>query len=132
MASGAERFHALDAVRGGALVLGVFFHAAMSFMPGPQIWVVMDEARSTEISVLFFVLHILRMTVFFVLAGFFARMLLTRRGVGGLALTSTIRGRPRRSTCVSRRRSLRVGGPKAGGSPLTCAPQRRWARCPAG
>lgn len=83
MASGAERFHALDAVRGGALVLGVFFHAAMSFMPGPQIWVVMDEARSTELSVLFFVLHIFRMTVFFVLAGFFARRLLERRGVGG-------------------------------------------------
>jgi peptidoglycan/LPS O-acetylase OafA/YrhL len=83
MASGAERFHALDAVRGGALVLGVFFHAAMSLMPGPQIWVVMDEARSTELSVLFFVLHIFRMTVFFVLAGFFARMLLERRGVGG-------------------------------------------------
>ena len=64
-------------------MLGVFFHAAMSFMPGPQIWVVMDEARSTELSVLFFVLHIFRMTVFFVLAGFFARMLLARRGVGG-------------------------------------------------
>jgi peptidoglycan/LPS O-acetylase OafA/YrhL len=83
MASGAERFHALDAVRGGALVLGVFFHAAMSFMPGPQIWVVMDASRSTELSVLFFVLHIFRMTVFFVLAGFFARMLLERRGLGG-------------------------------------------------
>ncbi|MGH6950515.1 MAG: acyltransferase family protein [Vitreimonas sp.] len=83
MTSGAERFHALDAVRGGALVLGVFFHAAMSFMPGPQIWIAMDSARSTELSVLFFVLHIFRMTVFFVLAGFFARMLLERRGVGG-------------------------------------------------
>lgn len=78
-----ERFHALDAVRGGALVLGVFFHSAFSFLPGPQIWIAADASRSTELSVLFFVLHIFRMTVFFVLAGFFARMLLERRGVGG-------------------------------------------------
>ena len=80
---GAERFHALDAVRGGVLLLGVFFHAAMSFLPGPQLWVVMDGARSTELSVLFYVLHVFRMTVFFVLAGFFARLLFQKRGVGG-------------------------------------------------
>ena len=78
-----ERLHALDAVRGGALVLGVFFHAALSFLPGPQIWIVVDASRSAELSVLFFVVHIFRMTVFFVLAGFFARMLLERRGVSG-------------------------------------------------
>ena len=78
-----ERLHALDAVRGGALILGVLFHASVSFLPGPQIWIVADAARSSELSVLFFVLHIFRMTVFFVLAGFFARLLLERRGVGG-------------------------------------------------
>ncbi len=78
-----ERFHALDAVRGGALLLGVIFHAVMSFLPGPQLWVAVDSARSVELSVLFFVLHIFRLTVFFVLAGFFARLLLQRRGVGG-------------------------------------------------
>lgn len=81
--AGSDRFHALDAVRGAALVLGVFFHAALSFLPGPQIWIVADASRSTELSVFFFVLHIFRMTVFFLLAGFFARMLLERRGLGG-------------------------------------------------
>ena len=45
-------------------------------------WLVMDASRSIELSVLFFTLHIFRMTVFFVLAGFFARMLLERLGVG--------------------------------------------------
>jgi peptidoglycan/LPS O-acetylase OafA/YrhL len=80
---GGERFHALDAVRGGALLLGVFLHATMSYLPGPQLWVVMDTSRSTGLSVLFYVLHMFRMTVFFLLAGFFARMLLERRGVGG-------------------------------------------------
>lgn len=78
-----ERYHALDAVRGGVLILGVFFHATLSFLPGEQMWLVMDASRSFELSVLFFTLHIFRMTVFFVLAGFFGRMLLERLGVGG-------------------------------------------------
>ncbi len=81
-----ERYHALDAVRGGVLVLGVFFHATLSFLPGDQMWIVMDASRSTELSVLFFTLHIFRMTVFFVLAGFFGRMLLERLGVGAFVM----------------------------------------------
>ena len=81
-----ERYHALDAVRGGVLVLGVFFHATLSFLPGDQMWIVMDASRSAELSVLFFTLHIFRMTVFFVLAGFFGRLLLERLGVGRFVL----------------------------------------------
>lgn len=81
-----ERYHALDAVRGGVLILGVFFHATLSFLPGEQMWIVMDDSRSIELSVLFFTLHIFRMTVFFVLAGFFGRMLLERLGAGGFVM----------------------------------------------
>ena len=81
-----ERYHALDAVRGGVLILGVFFHATLSFLPGAQMWIVMDQSRSVELSVLFFVLHIFRMTVFFVLAGFFGRLLLERLGVGAFVM----------------------------------------------
>lgn len=83
LAAGGERYHALDAVRGGVLILGIVFHGILSFLPGQQMWIVMDSARSVELSVLFFTLHIFRMTVFFVLAGFFARLLLERLGVGG-------------------------------------------------
>ncbi|MEO5800281.1 MAG: acyltransferase [Gemmatimonadales bacterium] len=75
-----ERLHGLDAVRGLALVAGVVLHAAMAFLPGPQLWLVADRARSTTLSVLFFVIHIARMTLFFVLAGFFARLLFQRTG----------------------------------------------------
>lgn len=78
-----ERLHALDAVRGFALLLGVIFHASMSFLPGPQAWIVMDEQRSEAMAVTFFTLHIFRMTVFFVIAGYFGRLLLERRGLGG-------------------------------------------------
>ena len=30
--NGAERLHALDAVRGFALIAGIFFHASVSFL----------------------------------------------------------------------------------------------------
>lgn len=78
----AERLHALDAVRAGALLLGVAFHATLSFLPGPQIWVVRD-LQSAELGTFFYVAHIFRMTAFFLIAGFFGRMLLQRRGTGG-------------------------------------------------
>jgi glucan biosynthesis protein C len=77
-----ERLHALDAVRAGALLLGVVFHATMSFLPGQQVWMVRDE-QSPALGVLFFVSHIFRMSLFFLIAGFFARMSLHRKGLGG-------------------------------------------------
>ncbi len=87
---GGDRLHALDAVRGGALMLGVLFHACLPFLVGPQLWIV-DEAPSSELTVLFYTLHIFRMSVFFLLAGFFARMLLERRGVGGFIKNRVVR-----------------------------------------
>lgn len=77
-----ERLHGLDAVRGIALLLGVVLHATMSFLPGPQIWIVADSERSTVLSVTFFVIHVMRMTVFFLIAGYFGRMVYHRIGVG--------------------------------------------------
>lgn len=86
-----ERLHALDAVRGGALILGVFFHAALSFLPGDQFWLVMDTQRSGEVAGLAFVLHMFRMTVFFLLAGYFARLQTHRLGLGRFAVDRTKR-----------------------------------------
>lgn len=76
------RLHSLDAVRGGALLLGIFFHAAFSFFPGDQFWLVADTQRSEVVSGTAYVLHIFRMTIFFVLAGYFARMQTYRLGSG--------------------------------------------------
>jgi peptidoglycan/LPS O-acetylase OafA/YrhL len=78
-----ERLHALDAVRGFALTLGVVFHATMSYLPGPGLWPVKDGSESLVLSGLFFVLHMFRMTLFFLIAGFFARMMRERRGTAG-------------------------------------------------
>jgi ABC-type multidrug transport system ATPase subunit/peptidoglycan/LPS O-acetylase OafA/YrhL len=83
--SNTERLHSLDAVRAGALLLGIVFHAGFSFIPGfpPGIWAIGDSSTSSAISGMLFVAHIFRMSLFFFIAGFFGRMLLQRRGVAG-------------------------------------------------
>ncbi len=78
-----ERLHALDAVRGFALLLGVAFHATGSFLPGPAhapIWPVEDTQRSWVLAAVFFTTHAFRMTTFFLIAGFFAHMTFHRKG----------------------------------------------------
>lgn len=82
-AQGSERLHGLDAVRGYALMLGVVFHAALSFLPGPQAWVVKDVETSALIAGVAYVSHMFRMTTFFLIAGFFARLVFQRRGQAG-------------------------------------------------
>lgn len=73
-----DRLHALDAVRAFALLLGLILHATMSFFMAVP---VADSSQSATLAVTFFVIHVFRMTTFFVIAGFFAHMLLHRRGV---------------------------------------------------
>lgn len=85
-----ERLHGLDALRAGALLLGVVLHASMSFFP-TQIWIVADAERSAGASGLFFFIHLFRMTAFFLIAGLFAHMMLSRRGMGGFAKDRLIR-----------------------------------------
>ncbi len=85
-----ERLHGLDALRGAALLLGVVLHGAMSFFP-TQIWIVADDQRSVWASGLFFVIHIFRMTTFFLIAGLFAHMMLERRGTFGFIKDRVIR-----------------------------------------
>jgi peptidoglycan/LPS O-acetylase OafA/YrhL len=79
-----ERLHALDAVRGFALMLGIVLHATLSFIPSPtRIWIIQDSHPSITLGVLFFVIHVFRMTTFFLIAGFFARLSFHRRETWG-------------------------------------------------
>ena len=79
-----ERLHALDAVRGYALLLGIVLHATVSFIPAPtRVWIIQDSHPSITLGVLFFSIHVFRMTTFFLIAGFFAHLSFHRRGAWG-------------------------------------------------
>lgn len=72
-----QRFHALDAARGFALLLGIVLHATMSFfLPIPA----QDASQSTALALSFHVIHSFRMSLFFLIAGFFAHLMFHRRG----------------------------------------------------
>jgi ABC-type multidrug transport system fused ATPase/permease subunit len=77
-----ERFHSLDAARAIALLLGIVLHATMSFF---FVIPARDSSQSTTLAVTFYVIHTFRMTVFFLIAGFFAHLAFHRRGARAFA-----------------------------------------------
>ena len=90
-----ERFHALDATRAFALLLGVVFHAAWSFVPAPTGAPIVDASAGVGFYWFSFTSHTFRMQLFFLIAGFFGHLLYHRRGFSGF----------------TRHRLLRVGLP---------------------
>jgi peptidoglycan/LPS O-acetylase OafA/YrhL len=77
-----DRLHALDAVRAFALLSGIALHATMPFLAGLKGWAT-TETPSDTLAGVWYVIHMFRMPVFFLIAGFFARMMLERRGLKG-------------------------------------------------
>lgn len=76
-----ERLHALDASRAFVLLLGVFFHGALSeVFPPSGIWAVGTAEPSLPFWWFIFTSHLFRMEVFFLLAGFFACLVVSKRG----------------------------------------------------
>ncbi len=81
----AARVHALDHLRALAMLAGVLFHAALAYSPlARPFWPAADRAGSALVDALIWLPHLLRMPLFFLVAGFFAAMLLARDGMGGL------------------------------------------------
>jgi peptidoglycan/LPS O-acetylase OafA/YrhL len=80
-----HRYHSLDALRASMMLLGLVLHSAVSYVVAPlgPAWPYKDPATSTLFDMLVFVIHLFRMPVFFVAAGFFAAMLMERDGPRG-------------------------------------------------
>lgn len=77
-----DRLHGLDAIRGFALLLGVALHATMSYLPGSQYWwIISDKDSSLLLSGFFYWVHMFRMPLFFLIAGFFAHLTFHRLGM---------------------------------------------------
>ncbi len=90
-ADSGERLAYLDATRAFALILGVVFHASISFLPFFIGWAVQDVSTHPVVAVFMTVSHSFRMELFFLLAGFFTHMTLERKGLGSLLRSRAVR-----------------------------------------
>jgi glucans biosynthesis protein C len=75
-----SRYHALDALRAAMMFLGIYLHAVVAYSPtggwpykAPQLTTTLDWSVG--------LIHVFRMPVFYVMAGFFAALLLQRYGL---------------------------------------------------
>ena len=76
-----KRFHSLDALRTFALLLGVVFHSTLSYLLPPGMWAVGTAKPSMFLGWFAYYAHSFRMELFFLLAGFFAALVIDKRGV---------------------------------------------------
>lgn len=86
-----QRLDYLDATRAFALLLGVVFHASLSFTPIFMGWAVQDISTGQLVLDFVLVSHSFRMGLFFLLAGFFSHGLLQRQGSGGFLRSRAVR-----------------------------------------
>jgi len=87
-----ERFHGLDAARAIALSIGIFHHGIESFISYAKWdWITEDSQSSLLLDILFYASHVFRMQAFFLMAGFFAHLLFSRKGYWGFITNRTKR-----------------------------------------
>ena len=77
------RRHDLDALRAGAMLLGIVYHLALSFAEGFP-WLIQDSRQGQGYTLFQYASHGFRMPLFFVLSGFFTAMLWRKRGLKSL------------------------------------------------
>lgn len=77
------RYHSLDSLRAVMMLLGLVLHTAINYVPELPVglgWPYQDAQTSPVFDWLIVFIHVFRMPVFFVVAGFFAAFLLETRG----------------------------------------------------
>ena len=80
-----QRYHGMDYLRASMMLLGVILHSALSYMVTPISASFYKTANpSLVFDVLVGLIHLFRMPVFFVVAGFFAALLLSRYRLKGM------------------------------------------------
>jgi len=76
-----QREHYWDTLRAFAMLLGIPYHTAMAYRPG-QTWIVRSDEGATVLAWMAEFIHLFRMPTFFLIAGYFAALLLSRREPG--------------------------------------------------
>lgn len=79
MGAGADRRdHYWDAARALLMILGIPYHVALAYKPGQE-WIVVSREGTAFFVYLSEFIHLFRMPAFFLIAGYFAALLLARR-----------------------------------------------------
>lgn len=82
--STSTRYHYMDNLRAIAMLIGIFFHAALAYSPMMHnLWLSAENQNYVLFDIVAWFLHLFRMPLFFLISGFFALMLLEKRGIGG-------------------------------------------------
>lgn len=80
-----DRVHYMDNLRALAMLAGVVFHAALAYSPLVHgLWPTADADGSAGVDAIAWFVHLFRMPLFFVIAGFFAALLVRKRGIAGM------------------------------------------------
>ncbi|MFY2763936.1 acyltransferase family protein [Arenimonas sp. MALMAid1274] len=86
MQDASERLHYMDHLRALAMLAGVAFHAMLAYSPLMHpIFPTADRQMSPAVDGVAWALHLVRMPLFFLVAGFFAAWVIARRGGAALA-----------------------------------------------
>lgn len=86
------RYHYMDNLRALAMLAGILFHVALAYSPMMHnIWFTSDTSNSAIMDFVSFFLHLFRMPIFFLISGFFALMLIEKRGLKGFIKNRAVR-----------------------------------------
>ncbi len=86
-----SRIHYLDHVRAWAMLAGVFLHASLTYATEMQEFWFLKDSDSPGFSLFFAFIHLFRMALFFLVAGFFANLLIHKRGLRSFLKNRAIR-----------------------------------------
>ncbi|MFO1063994.1 MAG: acyltransferase family protein [Pirellulales bacterium] len=77
----AQRIHYLDNLRAAAMFLGVVLHAGLAYAnPAQSVWLATDTRSSIAVDMSLWFIHLFRMSLFFLLSGYFAKLVVTKKG----------------------------------------------------
>lgn len=64
------------------MMLGIFLHSALAYAyPSQDVWLATDSTSSPLIDISIWWIHLFRMSLFFLISGYFARQMISRRGI---------------------------------------------------
>jgi glucans biosynthesis protein C len=76
-----DRIDYFDNLRAMAMTLGVLLHAGLAYAePAQDIWLATDRYSSRIMDCSIWFVHLFRMALFFVIAGYFGKLVMARRG----------------------------------------------------